>query len=91
MMDCHQCRFVIYIKTVIVCVEDNGVGRAYAAQNPQTHSSKQGLSILNRQIEIFNRFNREKINQQVDDLMNDGKPNGTLFRVEVPVDFNYIV
>jgi streptogramin lyase len=75
---------------VCVSVEDNGVGRAYTAQNPHFHSSKQGLSILNRQIEIYNRFNREKISQQVEDLFKNGKPNGTLFTVEVPLDFTYI-
>ena len=46
---------------VCVIIEDNSVGRATAGQNPHIHSSKQGLSILNRQIEIYNRFNREKI------------------------------
>ena len=76
---------------IIVSVEDNGVGRAYAAQNPQMHSSKQGLSILNRQIEIYNQFNQDKITHQVEDLLKAGKPNGTVFRVEVPVGYNYIV
>ncbi|MDR2145651.1 MAG: histidine kinase [Tannerella sp.] len=75
---------------VIVSVEDNGVGRTYAAQNRQTHSSKQGLSILNRQIEIYNRFNSEKISQHVEDLTRDGAPCGTLFTVEVPEEYNYI-
>jgi hypothetical protein len=49
------------------------------------HSSKHGLSILNRQIEIYNRFNREKINQRIDDLV-----QGTRFTVEVPVEYSYI-
>ena len=75
---------------VCVSVEDNGVGRSYAAQNPQLHSSKQGLSILNRQIEIYNRFNTEKINHQVKDLFENEKPCGTLFSVEVPLEFEYI-
>ena len=76
----------------IVCVnvEDNGIGRAAAAQNTSTRSSKQGLSILNRQIEIYNKFNRTKINQQVEDLFNDNVVCGTRFTVEVPVNFNYI-
>ena len=52
---------------VCISVEDNGVGRNYANQNPHLHSTKQGLSILNRQIEIYNRFNREKISQQIED------------------------
>ena len=75
---------------VCISVEDNGVGRNYAAQHPQLHSTKQGLSILNRQIEIYNRFNREKINQQIEDVFENGKPNGTVFTVEVPLDFVYI-
>ncbi|MDR2145882.1 MAG: histidine kinase [Tannerella sp.] len=79
-----------YGQIVCVSVEDNGVGRAYAAQNRQVHSSKQGLSILNRQIEIYNRFNREKITQHVEDLTRDGTPCGTLFTVEVPEEYTYI-
>ena len=70
---------------VRVSVEDNGVGRTAAAQNKHVHSTKQGLSILNRQIEIYNRFNKEKINQWIDDL-----EMGTRFTVEVPVGYNFI-
>jgi streptogramin lyase len=75
---------------VCVSVEDNGVGRTYALQNPQPQSTKQGLSILNRQIEIYNRFNKETINQRIDDLYENGKPSGTVFTVEVPVEFRYV-
>ena len=76
---------------VCVNVEDNGVGRSYSAQNPHLHSTKQGLSILNRQIEIYNRFNREKISQHIDDLHDEtGLPSGTRFRVEVPAEFTYV-
>jgi len=70
---------------VRVSVEDNGVGRAAAAQNTHIHSTKQGLAILNRQIEIYNRFNKEKINQHIEDL-----EKGTRFTVEVPVGFSYV-
>ncbi|MDR2968381.1 MAG: histidine kinase [Tannerellaceae bacterium] len=77
-------------RTVCVSVEDNGAGRDYARQNKHLHSSKQGLSILNRQIEIYNRFNREKITSQVDDLFNNGKPSGTCFSVEVPLEYTYV-
>jgi hypothetical protein len=75
---------------VCVSVEDNGVGRSYANKNPDLHSTKQGLAILNRQIEIYNRFNQEKINLQVKDLFEDGKPCGTVFMVEVPVGYMYV-
>ena len=76
----------------IVCVniEDNGIGRAAAAKSTHIRSSKQGLSILNRQIEIYNKFNHTKINQQVEDLINDNTACGTRFTVEVPVKFNYL-
>jgi LytS/YehU family sensor histidine kinase len=77
-------------QTVCVNVEDNGVGRSYAGRNSHLHSTKQGLSILNRQIEIYNRFNKEKISQRVEDLFKDGKPAGTRFTVEVPLDYTYI-
>jgi hypothetical protein len=71
--------------TVSISVEDNGVGRSYAIKHPQPRSTKQGLTILNRQIEIYNRFNHEKINQRIDDL-----EVGTRFVVEVPVGFAYV-
>ena len=78
-------------RIVYVHVEDNGVGRKYAAQNQQLHSTKQGLSILNRQIEIYNRFNRHKIYQHIEDLTgSNGHPAGTRFMVGVPVDFAYM-
>jgi ligand-binding sensor domain-containing protein len=74
---------------VCVSVEDNGVGREAAARNKNVPSSKQGLDILSRQIEIYNRFNTTKINQKVDDLYADGQPSGTRFTVEVPYGFVY--
>jgi LytS/YehU family sensor histidine kinase len=75
---------------VCVSVEDNGVGRIHAAQNPHLHSTKQGLSILNRQIEIYNSFNQEKIVQGIIDLSNEGVSCGTRFVVEVPLGFMYV-
>jgi hypothetical protein len=77
-------------RLVCVSVEDNGVGRAYAGRNPHRHSTKQGLDILNRQIEIYNRFNNEKIRQRVEDLIRDGQAEGTRFTVEIPAGFAYI-
>jgi ligand-binding sensor domain-containing protein len=74
---------------ICVSVEDNGVGRAASAGNRNVRSSKQGLDILSRQIEIYNRFNKTKIRQTVDDLQADGVASGTRFTVEVPVGFNY--
>ena len=74
---------------VRISVEDNGIGRAASAENKHVRSSKQGLDILSRQIEIYNRFNKTKIRQTIDDLYEAGTPSGTRFTVEVPVEFNY--
>ncbi len=74
---------------VEVRVEDNGVGRAAAAQNKNIRSTKQGLDILSRQIEIYNRFNKKKIVQQVIDLYDGDTPCGTCFMIEVPYGFVY--
>jgi hypothetical protein len=74
---------------VKISVEDNGVGRQYAQEHPNIRSTKHGLNILNRQIEIYNRFNEQKIIQSVKDLEKNGNAAGTRFSVEVPIFFNY--
>ncbi len=74
---------------VEVCVEDNGVGRAAAGQNKNIRSTKQGLDILSRQIEIYNRFNKKKIVQSITDLYDGDVPCGTRFIIEVPYGFLY--
>ena len=76
-------------EVVEVCVEDNGVGRVAAAQNKNVRSTKQGLDILSRQIEIYNRFNKKKIIQRIDDLYDGNIPVGTRFTIEVPYGFCY--
>jgi Putative regulator of cell autolysis len=74
---------------VEVSVEDNGVGRIEASQNKSIRSTKQGLDILSRQIEIYNRFNEKKIVQRVFDLYDGEIPLGTRFTIEVPYGFVY--
>ncbi|MDR0796506.1 MAG: histidine kinase [Tannerella sp.] len=83
-------RVLQHNQIVCVDVEDNGVGRNYITHKSQKRSSKQGLPILNRQIEIYNRFNTEKIEQRVQDLFKDEKPVGTIFSVEIPINYAYI-
>ncbi len=75
--------------SVEVCVEDNGIGREAALANKNTRSTKQGLSILNRQIEIYNTFNKQKIAQKVVDLYDENKAIGTCFTITVPNGFIY--
>ena len=76
-------------EVVEVYVEDNGVGRVAASRNKNVRSTKQGLDILSRQIEIYNRFNKKKIIQRIDDLYDGDVPNGTRFVIEVPYGFGY--
>ena len=77
---------------VSVSVEDNGVGRKYAIRNPQPHNKKKGLSIVRRQIDIYNRFNDKKIKQTVEDITDkNGRPSGTRFTIEVPLNYTYTI
>ena len=74
---------------ILAAVTDDGVGRAEAARSGGS-SSKQGLKILQQQIELYNRANRHPILQQVTDLTDGaGRPAGTRFETWVPSDFQF--
>jgi sensor histidine kinase YesM len=74
---------------ILVSVADDGVGRIRAAMSGG-HSTKQGLSILQQQIELYNRSNRHHIVQQVIDLADaEGHPAGTRFETWVPEGFQF--
>ena len=74
---------------VLVAVSDDGVGRAEAAHS-SGNTTKQGLKILQQQIEFYNQAAEHKIAQRVTDLMDDhGRPAGTRFEIWVPADFKY--
>lgn len=74
---------------VSVSVRDDGVGREEAARSGG-YSTKQGLKILQEQIELYNRANRHPIVQEVTDLTDsEGRPAGTCFATWVPVDYQY--
>jgi two-component sensor histidine kinase len=75
--------------SVTVSVSDNGLGRQAAAINKNVRSTKQGLSILERQVEIYNRFNAQKIKLSVEDLFDGEKANGTKFSIEIPTNYTY--
>lgn len=79
-----------YPEGVKISVEDNGIGREEAAKNTSVRSSKQGLSILMQQIELYNQQNEKKIVQQIIDLKDENnKPAGTRFELYVPAEFTY--
>ena len=72
---------------VLVTVSDDGVGRSEAAQSGE-FSTKQGLKILQQQIDFYNRDTNHKIKQRVTDLFDEqGIPAGTRFEIWIPADF----
>lgn len=79
-------------KGVRISVEDDGVGRETSARkNAETGHKGQGLSILSRQIELYNQQNEAKIEEKVADLTDgNGNAAGTRFELYVPYDYSYI-
>ena len=74
---------------VNIAVTDDGVGRE-AAATFSTSSTKQGLSIMEQQIELYNQRNREHIVQTVTDLKTpEGRACGTRFELFVPSYYNF--
>ncbi len=73
---------------VEIRVEDNGIGRKAAADR-NTRSTKQGLEILNRQIDIYNSLNKTKIIRNTVDLYDGDTPCGTCFIIEIPYNYVY--
>lgn len=72
-----------------IAVTDDGVGRE-AAATFSTSSTKQGLSIMEQQIELYNQRNDKHIVQTVTDLKTpDGRACGTRFELYVPSHYNY--
>jgi ligand-binding sensor domain-containing protein len=75
---------------VLMSVKDDGIGRQAAqARNPDRQGH--GLSILLRQIELYNQQNRKKIEQHVIDLTDEnGQAAGTCFELFVPYHYQYL-
>ncbi len=72
-----------------IAVTDDGVGRE-AAATFSTSSTKQGLSIMEQQIELYNQRNDEHIVQTVTDLKTpEGQACGTRFELFVPKHYKY--
>lgn len=71
----------------VVTVEDDGIGRRAAAKLSK-NSTKQGLRILNEQIQLMNKANVHRIREHVTNIKNDqGKIAGTRFMLTIPKDF----
>lgn len=87
-----QIKVVNENKGIRLNVEDDGVGRTESAKrNAEQNRQGHGLSILTRQIELYNQQNEEKIEQKVVDLTDEnGNPTGTRFEMVVPYGYKYI-
>jgi sensor histidine kinase YesM len=80
---------VVKEQGVLLSVSDNGIGRA-AAKQANGVSTRQGLEILGRQIELYNQQNKNKIRQTVQDLTDEnGVATGTCFSVFIPDEYRY--
>ena len=72
-----------------IAVTDDGVGREVAATFSSS-STKQGLSIMEQLIELYNQRNDKHIVQTVTDLKTpEGRACGTRFELFVPSHYNY--
>lgn len=72
-------------------VEDNGVGRNYAS-GKNYQSTGKGLSIARELFDIFNAYNKEKIQFEIIDLFHEDKSAaGTRVKVTIPVNFEFEV
>jgi len=75
---------------VLLSVEDDGIGREESRRRDPDREGH-GLKILNRQIELYNQQNAEKIVQSVVDLKDaEGNALGTRFEMFVPFNYQYL-
>jgi hypothetical protein len=73
-----------------VIVKDDGIGLEEAKQYNQG-TTKKGLSILCKQIEIFNQSNKEKISIRFSDVQNEnGGSGGTEVMLYIPFNYQYL-
>jgi two-component sensor histidine kinase len=76
-------------KRVFIEIEDNGIGRKAASEQGK-HGTGKGMAIAGQTIEIFNRYNAQKIEVMIEDMMNsDGSARGTLVRISIPLGMKY--
>ena len=68
----------------MLSVEDNGIGREQA-QTLKIEGTKEGLKIVQQQLDIFNKNLSSKAYLQIVDLHDEnGNPSGTRFEIRIP-------
>lgn len=76
---------------LIIMVEDNGVGRRIASKRKDNNTGI-GLSVNQELLDIYNQYNKEKIELKIIDLFEDethAKPSGTRVWVKIPSSYSY--
>ena len=69
-------------------IEDNGVGRKHARLKGTTSTGK-GIHIMEQFFEMYNRYNKPPIRQEIIDLYDTQKnPAGTKVVISVPLNYN---
>jgi tetratricopeptide (TPR) repeat protein len=74
--------------SILLNIKDDGIGRE-AASKLNLESTGQGLSILTKQIELYNDNNTNKIKLEITDVVNNEEVAGTNILVSIPTNFNY--
>lgn len=76
---------------IFISVADDGIGRTAALQYNK-NTTRQGLKILQKQIDLYNQFNKQKITQTITDLLSEnGLPAGTEFAMFVPLSYSFTI
>lgn len=73
--------------TLIISIQDNGIGREKSLKNKEEQFNlydSMGLRIIRDRLALFNHAHELKIEMQIEDLEQNGRPSGTL------VTFTYI-
>ncbi|MBD81399.1 MAG: hypothetical protein CL840_20950 [Crocinitomicaceae bacterium] len=71
---------------IVVCIEDDGVGRKKAAKMQERRSKEhksQGMNITRDRLSIINRVNQSNLNVEVEDI-GTGENTGTRVKIYVP-------
>ena len=71
---------------IVVCIEDDGVGRKKAAKMQEKRSKEhksQGMGITRDRLSIINRVNQSDLNVEVEDI-STGENTGTRVKIYVP-------
>lgn len=84
-----ELHFSLVSNTLVICIRDNGIGRAHAAKiNQRNKESKTSYATnaVKHKLELLNRFKTEKILLEIHDLSDqNAMPAGTEVKLIIPI------